>query len=510
MASPSENLAASLHALKHIQDQGRVAVRTSDLTRPHRERLLKGGFLQEVMKGWYVPARPDDAPGESTGWYASFWHFCADYLEERFEDAWSLSPEQSIALHIGDWTVPRQLLVRSPKGDNKPTPLPHGTSVFAARLEPPPAPERQTIDRVRMWTLPAALIASSAAQFAARPLEMRTALAMVADASLVLTRLLEGGHSKVAGRLAGAFRNIGRDAIADQILSAMRAAGYTVTESNPFQDEPQITFASRETSPYINRLRLMWQEMRGPVLEAFPPSPGVPKDRAKYLKAVEDAYVSDAYHSLSIEGYRVNAELIDRVRSGNWNPDNDENDRKNRNALAARGYWQAFEEVKKSVAAILDGANPGKVVESAHQRWYSELFGQSVSAGILKPADLAGYRNSPVYIRRSMHVPPRAEAARELMPAYFELLAQETEPAVRVVLGHWVFVYIHPYFDGNGRMGRFLMNTMMASGGYPWTVIPVELRDKYMASLESASVQKDIRPFSTFLGQLIGVAATTK
>jgi hypothetical protein len=333
---------------------------------------------------------------------------------------------------------------------------------------------------------------------------------MVADASLVLTRLLEGGHSKVAGRLAGAFRNIGRDAIADQILSAMRAAGYTVTESNPFQDEPQITFASRETSPYINRLRLMWQEMRGPVLEAFPPSPGVPKDRAKYLKAVEDAYVSDAYHSLSIEGYRVNAELIDRVRSGNWNPDNDENDRKNRNALAARGYWQAFEEVKKSVAAILDGANPGKVVESAHQRWYSELFGQSVSAGILKPADLAGYRNSPVYIRRSMHVPPRAEAARELMPAYFELLAQETEPAVRVVLGHWVFVYIHPYFDGNGRMGRFLMNTMMASGGYPWTVIPVELRDKYMASLESASVQKDIRPFSTFLGQLIGVAATTK
>src|SRR5688572_3489680 len=129
MPSPSENLAASLDALKRIQDQGRVAIRASDLTRPHRERLLKGGFLQEVMKGWYVPARPDDAPGESTGWYASFWHFCADYLEERFENDWCLSPEQSIALHIGDWTVPRQLLVRSPKGDNKPTPLPHATSV---------------------------------------------------------------------------------------------------------------------------------------------------------------------------------------------------------------------------------------------------------------------------------------------------------------------------------------------------------------------------------------------
>jgi Fic family protein len=32
--------------------------------------------------------------------------------------------------------------------------------------------------------------------------------------------------------------------------------------------------------------------------------------------------------------------------------------------------------------------------------------------------------------------------------------------------------------DGNGRVGRFLMNTMMASGGYPWTVIPVTDRKR--------------------------------
>jgi hypothetical protein len=36
---------------------------------------------------------------------------------------------------------------------------------------------------------------------------------------------------------------------------------------------------------------------------------------------------------------------------------------------------------------------------------------------------------------------------------------------VRVVLGHFIFVYIHPYMDGNGRMGRFLMNVMLAGGG---------------------------------------------
>jgi Fic family protein len=60
------------------------------------------------------------------------------------------------------------------------------------------------------------------------------------------------------------------------------------------------------------------------------------------------------------------------------------------------------------------------------------------------------------------------------MPAFFDHLREEEHPGVRTVLGHWVFVYIHPYLDGNGRMGRFLMNVMLASGGYPWTVVPVD------------------------------------
>lgn len=46
--------------------------------------------------------------------------------------------------------------------------------------------------------------------------------------------------------------------------------------------------------------------------------------------------------------------------------------------------------------------------------------------------------------------------------------------------------------DGNGRMGRFLINVMLAAGDYPWTIIPLENRDLYMAALESASVEQDI------------------
>jgi len=89
------------------------------------------------------------------------------------------------------------------------------------------------------------------------------------------------------------------------------------------------------------------------------------------------------------------------------------------------------------------------------------------------------------------------------MAAFFDLLSEEMESSVRVVLGHFIFVYIHPYVDGNGRMGRFLMNLMLAAGGFQWTVIPVEARDAYMAALEEASVQQNIGPFAEFIAQFV-------
>ena len=505
MASPSVKLAASLEALQTLQAKGHIAIQSRELTRTHRERLIKHGFIQQVMKGWYIPTRPDESAGESTAWYASYWKFYAAYLEEKYAKAWCLSPELSISLHAENWTVPAQLLVRADKGQNNLVNFPFETSMLEVRAAVPDKRDMSVKNDVRIFSPPAALVACSPAYFTSNTIDTRTALAMVRDASEVLEKLLDGGQSVVAGRLAGAFRNIGRDAIAEEIIQTMRSAGYKVSETDPFNAPSPILFSRREPSSFVNRLRLMWQEMRAPVLAHFPKAPGLDKvkDAKKYLKQVENIYATDAYHSLSIEGYRVTLDLIERVRAGNWNPDKNGNDREQVAAMAARGYWQAFQKVETSIEKILAGANAGVTVSADHRDWYREMFSPSVTAGILKTADLAGYRSGEVYIRKSMHRPPHPEVVRDAMPALFDLLIEETEPAVKIVLGHFIFVYIHPYTDGNGRMGRFLMNAMMAAGGYPWLVIPVEERAGYMEALETASAEGDIVPFTRFLAGLI-------
>ncbi|MDX9786153.1 MAG: Fic family protein [Desulfobacterales bacterium] len=503
MADPHKKLAESLEILRALQELGIVAIRSRDITRTHRERLIKNGFLQEVMKGWYIPVHPDEVGGDSTAWYASYWRFCAGYLKERFGKNWGLSPEQSLLLHVGNMTVPRQLLVRSPKARNKITSLPHGTSLLDVRAALPEAGQVVERDGLRLFSVPAALVGCGPGFFLQNATDVRAALVMARDASDLLGLLLEGGRTTIAGRLAGAFRNIGRDRIADEIIKTMRAAGFDIREKNPFEDSVDSIPLGRERSPHVNRIRLLWRRMREPILRQFPAAPGRPSNIAAYLEEADDKYVTDAYHSLSIEGYRVSPELIERVRSGEWNPDENKDDREHRNAWTARGYWQAYRAVRKSVRNVLEGENPGTVCENDHRDWYREMLGPSVTAGLLRASDLAGYRNDQVFIRGSMHVPPRCEAVRDCMPAFFDLLREEPEPSVRVVLGHFVFVYIHPYMDGNGRIGRFLMNVMLAAGGYPWTVIPVEKRNDYMDALESGSVKQDIAPFAAFLGRLL-------
>lgn len=170
---------------------------------------------------------------------------------------------------------------------------------------------------------------------------------MVHDSSDILKILVDTGQTVRAGRVIGAFRNIGRTDIADEIAGTMKRMGYTINEEDPFEKVMEIHVSQ---SPYAVRLRLMWQHMREDVIANFTRLKSNLSAK-EFLERMETRYKLDAYHSLSIEGYRVTDELINKVKSGAWKPDGEDMDSKN--ALAARGYWQAFREVKRAYLIFL-------------------------------------------------------------------------------------------------------------------------------------------------------------
>jgi hypothetical protein len=500
MSSPNEKLAESLDVLEALQQGNRRVFRSDDLSRVHRERLVENGFLQEVMKGWLISSSPDAQAGESTPWHASFWEFCARYCDERFGEQWHLSPETSLFLHGERTVIPDQLVVHSPQATNNDIKLLFGTTLYDLKVPEMPATAAVTVrDGLRLFTAAAALVRVPESFFQRYPLETQVVMASLADASDLLRLLLNGGHSAKAGYLAKAFRQTGRGDLADEILRAMKGAGYDVRESSPFEPGHIFGRPSRPAAPIVSRVEMLWESMRGKVIAVFPKAPGLPTDKEAYLRFVDEIYRTDAYHSLSIEGYSVTPALVERVRQRGWDPEHDAGDRRNRDALAARGYWQAFQLVKKEVEKVIAGENPAALARAAHNNWYRELFQPCVTAGLLEPGSLAGYRNIPVYLRGSRYIPPRWEAVRDALPAFFDVLEKEPEPSVRAVLGHWLFGYVHPYPDGNGRMARFLMNVMLASGGYPWTVVRVIDRKSYLSALDRASIEMDIHPFTTFI-----------
>lgn len=252
-----------------------------------------------------------------------------------------------------------------------------------------------------------------------------------------------------------------------RIVRAFAQAGSSISPKNPFEQKQPTLTPSRERSPYVLRLRSMWAAGRHIVIQNFPPAPGLSSNAAKYLRQVDERYVADAYNSLSIEGYQVTDELIERVARGKWNPDKNAEHQQDRDALAARGYFLAFGAVRDSISKMLSGSNAGHTVKVDHHEWIAQLFGPSVTAGILQRHQLVGYRTGPIFIRNSQHTPVPRDAILDSLETLFELITEEPEARVRAVLGHHLFVFVHPYFDGNGRIGRFLMNALFASGGYP-------------------------------------------
>ncbi len=495
-SQPSKALAEALKTAKSLAVEGVLkhsALKTKDIN-----ILKNAGYLTPVIRGWSLLHKPE-VSGTSTVWYVGFWPFLKNYLADRFgQQGYCLSADASLDLHVGQGHIAHQITAITKKATNQTIDLPNNTSLLLYSDNKNYPKHITKIEGLSVMALPLALCRLAPSYFKAKPLNVEIALKMLPSISDVSRILLEEGLVTDAGRIAGALRAIGDEKKADQITSDMKAAGYNVIETNPFQKYlPAFESRARLISPYVGRINALWRQMREEVIDLFPkPSRLTTPKGKRIIRIIEERYSQDAYHSLSIEGYEVTKGFIEKIANEGWNPEVDPSARDQLNAMAAKGYYDAFQDVLKSLSKVISGVNPGKVFEDDLQTWYRALFSPGVKAGMLKASDLAGYRDAPVYIRGARHVPPRKEAVLDAMEALFTLLSEEEHPAVNAVLGHFIFVYIHPYMDGNGRIARFLLNIMLVSGGYNWTIIRNVCRDAYMKSLEAASVEGKIGPFA--------------
>ncbi len=161
----------------------------------------------------------------------------------------------------------------------------------------------------------------------------------------------------------------------------MRSLDHDVRETDPFEEQTINKHISNEKSPYVNRINFMWEKYRKTVIALFPNEANLPIHKQKYLESMEEIYKTDAYHSLSIERYKVSEELIELVSSGEWNAQDNKDHQEFESAMATKGYYDASIEVKSSVEKILDGHNSGTVVDQDHSNWHQKLFSPSVKAG---------------------------------------------------------------------------------------------------------------------------------
>ena len=116
------------------------------------------------------------------------------------------------------------------------------------------------------------------------------------------------------------------------------------------------------------------------------------------------------------------------------------------------------------------------------------------------------YRTLQVYIRGAEWLPPKpADVPKEMVSlfSWYSKNKKKVHPIILAAYFHSAFETIHPFADGNGRVGRLLMNMILRKHKYPMINIPNKKKYIYYKVLESSQIKGGLRPLIKFLLDLL-------
>jgi Fic family protein len=129
----------------------------------------------------------------------------------------------------------------------------------------------------------------------------------------------------------------------------------------------------------------------------------------------------------------------------------------------------------------------------------------------IRDADAGKYRTVPVEISGSQYKPPSPESVSAEMQEFCAWLAQASVPGNKwqskdalllASAAHAWFVTIHPFIDGNGRVGRLILNLLLMRYGYPIAIITTADRGRYYDSLE-ISQTSDLSALTSLVAECV-------
>lgn len=215
-------------------------------------------------------------------------------------------------------------------------------------------------------------------------------------------------------------------------------------------------------------------------------------DQAQVLRLRRVNQIRTIQGSLAIEGNSLSIEQITAVLEG-------------KPVIAPP---REVQEVKNALAvyAQFDDLDPFKETDLLHAH-------QVLMTGLVD--ELGTYRHGGVGVMSGNEVvhmaPPATQLSRLMTDLFTWLNGTEQHPLIASAVFHYEFEFIHPFADGNGRMGRLWQSLILAKWNPLFANLPIETlvyahQSEYYQAIASSTEQTDSAPFVEFM---LGVIDTT-